>query len=94
MVELERPVQMSAGTPLRLQVIIDGNKGVAYVNGKVAMNFRAYDLPAGNWGFLPPAETQHSAIQPSHQDNTYCYFTSLIYIQGQGDLFIPNHRNI
>ena len=52
MVELERPVQMSPGTPLRLQVIIDDNKGVAYVNGKVAMNFRAYDLPAGNWGFF------------------------------------------
>jgi hypothetical protein len=52
MVELERPVQMSPGAPLRLQVIIDGNKGVAYVNGKVAMNFRAYDLPAGNWGFF------------------------------------------
>jgi beta-fructofuranosidase len=52
MVELERPLHLSSGTPVRMQVIIEDNKGVIYVNDTIAMNFRAYDLPAGNWGFF------------------------------------------
>jgi hypothetical protein len=35
-----------------MHAIIEGDKGVVYVNDQVAMNFRAYDLPAGNWGFF------------------------------------------
>lgn len=50
MVELEREIKLAPGAPVRLQVFIDGNKGVAYVNDTVAMNFRAYDLTEGNWG--------------------------------------------
>ena len=48
MVELERPVAMLPGKPIHLQVFMDGNMGVLYVNNKVAMNFRAYDLREGN----------------------------------------------
>ena len=33
-----------------MEVFIEGNKGVAYVNNIIAMNFRAYDLTEGNWG--------------------------------------------
>jgi beta-fructofuranosidase len=33
-----------------LEILIEGNKGVAYVNNIIAMNFRAYDLTEGNWG--------------------------------------------
>jgi beta-fructofuranosidase len=51
-VELARPLQMAAGDELHVQMIIEGNKGVAYFNDHVAMNFRAYDLPEGNWGFF------------------------------------------
>ena len=50
MVELERDIELTPGTPVTLQVFIEGNKGVAYANNKIAMNFRAYDLPEGNWG--------------------------------------------
>ena len=50
MVELERDVELSPGTQVVLQVFVQGNKGVAYVNDKVAMTFREYDLPEGNWG--------------------------------------------
>jgi beta-fructofuranosidase len=52
MAELERPVSVMHEAPVNLLVIIEGNKGVAYINEVVAMNFRAYDLPAGNWGFF------------------------------------------
>jgi beta-fructofuranosidase len=50
MAELDRNIELHPGEPVTLQLFIDGNKGVAYVNNKIAMNFRAYDLPAGNWG--------------------------------------------
>ncbi len=50
MVELERDIELTPGTPVTLQVFVEGNKGVAYVNNTVAMNFRAYDIPEGNWG--------------------------------------------
>ena len=50
MIELSRDIKLAAGTPTTMQVLIDGNKGVAYVNNMVAMNFRAYDLTEGNWG--------------------------------------------
>ena len=52
MVELERDIELSPGTPVTIELFIEGNKGVAYVNNIVAMNFRAYDIPAGNWGFF------------------------------------------
>ncbi len=50
LVELDRPIELAPDTPINLQVFIDGNKGVAYANNIIAMNFRAYDLPKGNWG--------------------------------------------
>jgi beta-fructofuranosidase len=52
MVELERQISLPAGQPVLLEVYMDGNKGVVYVNNIVAMNFRAYDLAEGNWGFF------------------------------------------
>ncbi|HVM89871.1 MAG TPA: GH32 C-terminal domain-containing protein [Puia sp.] len=52
MAELDRNIDLHPGVPIKLQLFIDGNKGVAYVNDKVAMNFRAYDLAAGNWGIF------------------------------------------
>lgn len=50
--ELDREISVTPGTPIDMQVIIDGNKGVVYVNDKIAMNFRAYDFVEGNWGFF------------------------------------------
>lgn len=50
MVELERPIDLKPGTPVSLKIIADGSCGVVYAAGKVAMSFRMYDLPKGNWG--------------------------------------------
>jgi len=50
MIELSRNIKLIAGTPADMEVLIEGNKGVVYVNNIIAMNFRAYDLPEGNWG--------------------------------------------
>lgn len=52
MVELERPLLLQAGKPVHMEAIIEGNKGVVYINDEVAMNFRAYDFPKGDWGFF------------------------------------------
>jgi len=52
MAELERPLDLSGSDTVNMTVLIDGNKGVAYINNSIAMNFRAYDLPDGNWGFF------------------------------------------
>jgi beta-fructofuranosidase len=51
-VELERAVSLRPGTPIQVQLIVDGNKGVVYVDDKVAMNFRIYDLKEGGWGWF------------------------------------------
>ena len=52
MAEFERPVTITAGEPVTIEIFIEGNKGVAYVNNAIAMNFRAYNLSEGNWGFF------------------------------------------
>lgn len=52
MVELERPLHLASGTPVTIQVIIEDKIGVIYINDTIAMNFRAYDLPARSWGFF------------------------------------------
>jgi beta-fructofuranosidase len=52
MVELERPLDLRGTGAADITVILDRNMGVAYINDEVAMNFRAYDLPEGTWGFF------------------------------------------
>lgn len=52
MVELERQVELKPGKPVMIQIFMDGTKGVVYVNNAIAMNYRAYDLTEGNWGFF------------------------------------------
>jgi len=52
MVELERSLKLMPGKPVTMQIFIDGNKGVVYVNDLVAMNFRAYNLKEGKWAFF------------------------------------------
>ena len=50
MIELNRGIELTPGSPVHLQVIVDGNMGVAYINDAVAMNFRCYDFAEGKWG--------------------------------------------
>jgi len=52
MVECSREVNLQPGTFYKIELIMDGNKGVVYVNETVAMNFRAYDITTGGWGFF------------------------------------------
>lgn len=52
MVELERTIDLKPGIPIPIEIFMDGDKGVVYVNNKVAMNFRAYNIKEGNWGFF------------------------------------------
>ncbi len=50
MVELERPVSLSPGEPVTLQVIVDGTSLVVYAADQIAMSGRLYNLPSGQWG--------------------------------------------
>lgn len=50
MVELERPLNVEAGRPLHLTVLIDGSVCVVYAGDTVALNTRLYNLPEGEWG--------------------------------------------
>lgn len=50
--ELERPLHLSPNKEINFYLLIEGNKGVIYVNDKIAMNFRAYDNTDLEWGFF------------------------------------------
>ena len=52
MAEFERPITIKQGSSVFIEIFADGNMGVVYVNNTIAMNFRAYDIPEGNWGFF------------------------------------------
>ncbi len=65
-VELERMIALPATTPVTIELFMDGTMGVVYVNNTVAMNFRAYDLKEGNWGFfVNDGEARFSAVEIS-----------------------------
>lgn len=49
-VGLERPIELQAGEPYRLQVFVEDTVCVVYVNEAVALSARLYDHPAGGWG--------------------------------------------
>lgn len=52
MVELSRDIELDAEKTHLIQVIIDGNKGVVYLDEEVAMNFRMYNLKTSACGFF------------------------------------------
>jgi len=60
--ELERPLDLSGSDTVNMTVLIDGNKGVAIYQRYRCVNFRAYDLPDGNWGFFATDGLVTSAI--------------------------------
>src|SRR5262249_18338650 len=47
---VERPVTLVKGEPVRLQVIVDGNVIVVYVNDRVSLTTAAYQTSATDWG--------------------------------------------
>jgi beta-fructofuranosidase len=50
MVELERPVRLLPGQAYEMKIFVDGTVCEVYLNGKVAMSGRLYDLKQGRWG--------------------------------------------
>jgi beta-fructofuranosidase len=50
MVELERPIQLSAGSPVKLKVFVDGTICEVYAGEKIAMSARLYNRFSGEWG--------------------------------------------
>jgi beta-fructofuranosidase len=48
-VELERPLDLS-GLSVEIKMIVDGSIGVVYVNDRIGMNVRMYNLTGGSWG--------------------------------------------
>lgn len=50
MPELERPLHVTAGEPIRLTVLVEGTLCETYVNDHIAMSTRLYDLQRGQWG--------------------------------------------
>jgi beta-fructofuranosidase len=51
-VELERPIQVQPGQPVRLSVYVDETLCEVYLDDQVAMSARMYDHRAGNWGLF------------------------------------------
>ncbi|MCW3096663.1 MAG: hypothetical protein JWL77_2281 [Chthonomonadaceae bacterium] len=52
MVELERPLTLEPDTPITFQVLVDGSLCEVYVDHKVALSARLYNLSAGGWGIF------------------------------------------
>ena len=59
MVELERAMALTPGTPVELKVIVDGTTAEIYAAGKIAMSTRMYDLPQGAWGVFVTEGSAH-----------------------------------
>jgi len=57
MPELDRPLQIRAGEPLRFRIIIDKTAVVAYVNDRVALSARMYANPFGRCGVFADGTT-------------------------------------
>jgi beta-fructofuranosidase len=52
MLELERPLQISAGQPVHMLIYVNDTLCEVYVNNQVAMSARMYNHRVGNWGFF------------------------------------------
>jgi beta-fructofuranosidase len=48
--ELERPINLKAGQPIDIKVLIDGTVCEIYACGKVALSTRLYNHAHGTWG--------------------------------------------
>jgi len=49
---IERPVNLTAGQPISLRVVMDGSIVVIYINDQVVLTSRGYDLQQGGWGMF------------------------------------------
>jgi beta-fructofuranosidase len=61
--ELERPLVVTPGKPVEVSILVDGSLCVVYVDGRVAMNTRLYDLKTGQWGvFVEDGRAEFSQV--------------------------------
>ena len=51
-IELERPIQLIAGKPYNIKILVDDTVGIVYLDKRVAMSFRLYNFPKGKWGIF------------------------------------------
>lgn len=49
---LERWIKLEPGVPVDLKIIVADSIAVVYVNNRIAMSLRMYDLPVGRWGLF------------------------------------------
>ena len=52
MVEVERPITLEPGQPIRVTVYVDGSLCEVYVADQVALSTRMYDHAEGDWGLF------------------------------------------
>ena len=56
---LDQPIDLIPGASAHLTVLIDRTIAVFYLNDKIALSTRMYDLPSGGWG---PFVSQGKAV--------------------------------
>lgn len=62
--ELDRPLRVRPGHPVRFRVIVDNSAVVAYLNDEVALSARMYHRPRGSYGiFADGAHVTFSGLQ-------------------------------
>jgi beta-fructofuranosidase len=52
MAGLECSVNLAPGNPVDVKIFVDRTIGVIYVNDRIALTVRMYNLPTGRWGFF------------------------------------------
>jgi len=51
-VGLERPIELEAGVPYNVDILLDGTVCEVYVNEAIAMSARLYNFKEGGWGIF------------------------------------------
>ncbi len=59
MIGLERPMMFTPGAPIKVKALVDGTIGEVYVNDRLAMSTRMYDLKGGRWGIFVQEGAAH-----------------------------------
>ncbi len=69
-VEVERPLEVAAGTDVRLSLYVDGSVCEVYVNEQVALSTRLYQHPRGEWGvFVSQGSAEFREVRLAVEEN-------------------------
>ncbi len=66
--DLERPAELKAGQWIDVKIITDATVCEIYVNDKVALSARMYNLPEGNWGVFTTEGTAEFKVDLFQQE--------------------------